>query len=103
MDEEKKAENTIALLKECKRVGIKRIAIGVFDPELPSSLSWRGPYAGNIFTDDCCDEDGNPLIWGVVKRLGLDYSVGNIAHHSADTDSLICGVYNIETDGDGNV
>jgi len=100
METTKKAKRfTEKFLNLCKDRGIKRVAIETYDGKLKTCRRWPFEYVGSIFTNKIDDEDGWPVIWGIVKDLKISIGCGNDAQHNINSfgsKNLINGVYKLK-------
>lgn len=106
MNSEDKIVKTIALLKDCQKIGYEIVTIGNSDPENPICRSFPN-WSPSVFAwkhnlretgKNICRIDGWPAIWNIVRNHLGEMACGNghQAQLSLKTqEMLLNGTYNI--------
>ena len=85
-------EATRKFLQFCLEHKIKRVAIGVKDPTVKSSMDWSSDPSNSVFADK--EKDGWPVIWEATRLAGVSGGCGNSGQHQLASDhELTRGCY----------
>lgn len=91
----KAVEFTTCFLEQCENNNISMVSIGKMTKKVDGSIHFPFDPSGSVFADGI-GEDGVPLIWRVVEKMGIAGGAGNDGQHQINcTAKLVDGVYEL--------